>query len=281
MSNNEKFDALDADVVLRALGPPKRDFRVHKLILSLASPVFRDMFSLPQPTTPTPEEANVADIVSVTDPPHALSIVLKMIYPVTPPSLKGLDTLVECLVIADKYEMQGAMSKLRDSLSRVGDSLRLRVYAIALRFGFTDLAESASRGVLSSVNLTGIPQLPDDFEFVPATVYHKLIRQRAYYLEVVVKVIKQTPLRSTCSECRRGRFTEEAFRLRLAHLVMTGTPVQVPACVEAWVKAYGLNPECEGGCIAKFVQTAISRVAKWSADPGGTPQQRKSILKKA
>jgi len=47
MSNDEKFDAPDAEIILRALGPPRRDFRVHKLVLSLASPVFKDMFSFP------------------------------------------------------------------------------------------------------------------------------------------------------------------------------------------------------------------------------------------
>jgi len=37
----------DADVILRASGG--KEFHAHKLVLSLASPVFRDMFSVPQP----------------------------------------------------------------------------------------------------------------------------------------------------------------------------------------------------------------------------------------
>ena len=36
---DENFDAPDADIILRALGPPKHDFRVYKLLLSLASPL--------------------------------------------------------------------------------------------------------------------------------------------------------------------------------------------------------------------------------------------------
>ncbi|KAF9649053.1 hypothetical protein BDM02DRAFT_3062287, partial [Thelephora ganbajun] len=198
------FDAPDADIILRALGPPKRDFRVHKLILSLASPVFKDMFSLPQPDEPTSDESSVAkiEIVEVADPAHALYIVLRVIYPFTPPSYGGnLDTLVECLVIADKYEIKGAMSQLRSALLQSDVSQSLRVYAIASRFGFANLAESASRLILSSVRLTKIPKLPNDFEFVSATAYHQLVRQRASYLEVAVEIIKQTPLKSRCYNC--------------------------------------------------------------------------------
>jgi len=93
MPKGEKFDALDADIILRALGPPKRDFRVHKLILSLASPVFKGMFSLPQPALDGSRESTVAgiEIVEVTDPAGALDIILRMIYPsFTPPSPPSL-----------------------------------------------------------------------------------------------------------------------------------------------------------------------------------------------
>ena len=42
------FDKLSADVILRS--SDRVDFRVHRTILVEASPVFSDMFSLPQPT---------------------------------------------------------------------------------------------------------------------------------------------------------------------------------------------------------------------------------------
>ena len=49
------FTTDDGEIVLRASSQPnsKYDFRVHKFILSLASPVFKDMFTFPQhPTRP-------------------------------------------------------------------------------------------------------------------------------------------------------------------------------------------------------------------------------------
>lgn len=289
MSKDEKFEAgPDPDLILRARGPPKRDFRVHKLVLSLASPVFRGMFTLPQPTTPTHDkskESDVAemDIVEVTDPPRALEIVLRMIYPFEPPSYDGnLDVLVECLVVADKYEINGAMSRLRGALSRVSASKALRVYAIALRFEFTDLAESASHHILSSVNLTGIPQLPDDFELITATAYHKLVRQHMKRLEAVEDAIHRTPIQSSCFGCPGGKTSAgEVFRGRLIRIIMRGTPVDSSACMTAWVKAYGENTECPTSCVPKFIRAAISTAEKQLAAPVTASPQKKSNLKNA
>ena len=219
------------------------------------------------------------EIVEVTDPADALDIVLRMIYPVAPPSFNGsLDTLVECLVIVDKYDIRGVKSRLRGMLGRVDSARSLRVFAIAARFGFPMLMDSASRHILPSVDLAGISELPGDFDFVSATTYHKLVGLRANYLKAVVEVINSTPLRSRCSNCPGGKyFAEEVFRLRLAHLVITGTPIEAGPCFGAWVDVYGYNSECEGDCVRKFIGFAISRVnnsfAKLSPPKG--------ILKKA
>ena len=283
MSNNEKFDAPDADIILRALGPPKRDFRVHKLVLSLASPVFKDMFSLPQPTSDDPRKSSAAEIeiIEVTDPPNALSVILQMIYPLPQPSLCGnIDTLVECLTIADKYDIRGPESQLCTILTRISSAHPLRVYAIAARFGFAKLAESTSRRIISSVNLAEIAELPEDFEFIPATAYHKLVRHRTNYLEAAAEIVKRTPLETWCYSCPGGvNATKEVVGLRLAHLILTGTPLEAGACFEAWVKAYGRSAECREDCVLKFIRSGISRANKGLVKPGEPTPQKKTAQK--
>ena len=290
MLDPEKFDAPDADIILRALGPPSRDFRVHKLLLSLASPVFKDMFSLPQfkpdrqvasDDTETPSAVGI-DVVEVTDPPKALEVILRMIYPFTPPSLNcNLDILVQCLIIADKYEIKGATARLRATLARTNVTQSLRVYAIASRFGFADIVDSSTSDLLS-LPLTKIPELPDDFEFIPATRYHKLVRHHENYLEVVVEVINQTPLKSKCSDCPGTRLVgQEIFRLRLAHLILTGTPVDARACLQAWVKAYGSIADCEADCVPKFIFSAVSRIDKGSVNPVVSPPKKSALRKRS
>ena len=281
MLKDRTFSVPDGDIILRALGPPTHDFRVHKLVLSLASPVFKDMFSLPQPTSGTSSVAGV-EIVGVTDPPQALDIILRLIYPFTPPSFDGnLDTLTECLIVADKYNIKAAKARLHQALGRSDVADSLRVYAIASRFGFASIVEAASSHILSDVHLPGIPELPDDFKFVPATAYHSLVRYHASYLEAVVEVIKQTPLKSKCYNCPGSRATaEEVFRLRLANLIVTGTPVEVQVCFGAWGKAYGRNADCEEDCVLKFIRLAVSRVDKGFVKPGASPPQKKAVVQK-
>ena len=266
MSNNEGLDAPDADIILRVVGPPKRDFQVHKLFLSAASPVFKNAFSSPRPTPTTsdrPKGSGVAGIriIKIEGSARALDIVLRLIYPFIPPLLdENLDVLVECLEIADRYYFEGAKARLHRELSQVCDSWPLRTYAIASRFRFPDLVNNASLQIFPSVDLTGLPWLPDDFKLIPAPTYHKLLRQQKEYLEGLVKVIKKTQFTSVCYSCPGGKaYGGELFRLRLSHLIMTGTPVEVAACCEAWRKAYGRNTECKKNCVYRFIHTAISR----------------------
>ena len=108
MSSDEMFNWPDGDIILRATrGTDGRDFRVHKFFLSFASPVFKDMFMLPQPSSPTAP----VDVVEVDDPPQALEAILHFIYPtVEPPVIDDLSLLSEVLVLADKYDIKAARS---------------------------------------------------------------------------------------------------------------------------------------------------------------------------
>ena len=102
------FTTDDGDVILRAgLEPGSRlDFRVHRLILSLASPVFKDMFTFPQPPAQNQSEEHQLPIVDVPDPPPVLDTVLRFIYPgVAPPKIANLSALSAALSAADKYNI--------------------------------------------------------------------------------------------------------------------------------------------------------------------------------
>ena len=171
MTSDEMFNWPDGDVILRSThGTESRDFRVHKIFLSFASPIFKDMFKLPQPSSPT---SNV-DVVNLTDPPRVLELILRFIYPCPPPVIDDLTLLSEVLFLADKYDIEAARSRLRPSLMKFAKTEPLRAYAIACRLGFEDEMKIASSHT-TSINLTEVTQLPDEFKFIPATEYHRLI----------------------------------------------------------------------------------------------------------
>ena len=96
----------DADIILRASGG--KEFHAHKLVLSLASPVFRDMFSVPQP--PPTNESPKLPVVDVHDSPEALEIFLQFIYPIRNPVIRDAYTLASIVRLADKYDAKDAVN---------------------------------------------------------------------------------------------------------------------------------------------------------------------------
>lgn len=151
------FSKDNGDVILRAGPGPdsKQDFRVHKLVLSLASPVFEDLFKTAQPDQPDGGQEGLP-IIPVTDPPECVDLLLRFIYPgVAPPIITDLAVLSALLIIADKYNVQTISPIVKEMLA--GKEFLKRdpfgVYIIARRWGFADEAKTAAREVtLAKIN---------------------------------------------------------------------------------------------------------------------------------
>lgn len=79
MQNDEKFSAPETGIILRVLGFPRRNFWVHKFVLSLVSLVFKHTFFFPRLTSDNLRESSVAEIetVKVTDSTDVLGITLR------------------------------------------------------------------------------------------------------------------------------------------------------------------------------------------------------------
>jgi hypothetical protein len=261
MNDEFKFDAPDGDIILRALGPPSRDFRVHKLVLSLASSVFKDMFSLPQLRPAAFEVVGDADVevVDVADPPHALSLVLRFIYPFPPPNIDNLDILIESLIIADKYDIEGARARLRVRLTKFANEDPLRVYAIASRFGLNKEADAVS-SLTTATYLPALTKLPDDFKYVPATAYHKLIMVHMKHRESIEDAANAVPFVPVCYACGLLKeATEPKMRTMLVRIICKNQPVTVDLCLKK------LGASCTGSCMTRFVGEVVGKLGKTSA----------------
>ena len=133
----------DADIILRASGG--KEFHAHKLILSLASPVFRGMFSVPQPP---PIESTQLPIIEVSDPPEALEMFLQIIYPTHNPLINNVGTLASVLRLADKYDAKAVLDVHKDYLlSTPSDFPPIQTYAILCACGREKEAGAAARRV--------------------------------------------------------------------------------------------------------------------------------------
>ncbi|KAI0372632.1 hypothetical protein BV20DRAFT_939207 [Pilatotrama ljubarskyi] len=112
------FTKASADVVLRT--PDGVEFRVHRVILSEASPVFENMFKLPQPK-PQPADASSASpttdvpellVIDVTETGHTLDHHLRFCYPMDDPVLE-LGDIAPIIGAARKYDMHWAIDLAR------------------------------------------------------------------------------------------------------------------------------------------------------------------------
>ena len=140
------FTTNGGDIILRAGPDPdsKRDFRVHKVILSLASPVFEDMFGFPQPPDHTSNEQ--LPIVDIPEPPKVVDLILRLIYPgVEPPKITNLAILSVLFSATDKYNIASIYPVLKDALKTFLPLRPFGVYVVACRFGFSEEAKEAAR----------------------------------------------------------------------------------------------------------------------------------------
>jgi len=172
VDTGEMFNWPDGDVILRSThGDKTRDFRVHRLFLSYASPVFKDLLTVPQCTS----TCTTICRVNMDNPPRAVELILQFIYPSSvPPVLDDLATVSEALVIANTYKIEAARSRLRSSVVKLVETEPLRVYAVAYQLGFENEMKVASTHTLS-INIPALTELPDEFKCIPATEYHRLI----------------------------------------------------------------------------------------------------------
>ena len=104
------FDDADADITLRS--SDQVDFHVYKVILSKASPFFKDMFSLPQPVG-ADNTHNSHTVIDLLETSNTVATFLTAIYPILEPKMDGEPSLSDHLAAieaAKKYDMAVALT---------------------------------------------------------------------------------------------------------------------------------------------------------------------------
>lgn len=141
------FDDAQADLILRSSDEVPVHFRVFKNILSLASPIFADMFSIPSPPPPNPSEKLHDDseghVVPLSENSTTLDFALRHIYPVqrTPKEdpLQGASIIAE---FSRKYQVEAALDQFAIGYLRDGiEEDPVGVYAIAVTYGYDEIGQ--------------------------------------------------------------------------------------------------------------------------------------------
>ncbi|KAH8088990.1 hypothetical protein BXZ70DRAFT_503421 [Cristinia sonorae] len=173
---NPPFDRDDADILFRT--SDLVDFSIHKLILSISSPVFADMFSLATSNHPDDwTNENGVTIVTVSESSRVLELLLRFLYPVENPSVGTLAEIADVLEVANKYEVSFLITSMTAALHSFLETEPLRVFAVACRLGMEDDAKLAATHALALVESTALGfHFVDEMKDISAGAYYRLVR---------------------------------------------------------------------------------------------------------
>ena len=172
------FDDDEAEVVLCTSDDVH--FRVDKLFLSRASPFFKDMFKLPQPSLdsdPTPRDEQGRPIIHVPEDSQILRKLLGYCYPGTMIAMDYITDIPAIVPVLVKYDMNTALQKVRKQLLSPQLLRRdpLAVFAIAYRFGFR---EEAIMAMKQSIRHPLIMPYVSELDYIPIAAYHTYLNYR-------------------------------------------------------------------------------------------------------
>jgi hypothetical protein len=213
------FDGPDADVILRGplqLGSDEfRDFHVHKLILSIASGVFRDILAIPQPLRHTSGDATL-DVIDVTEPATVIEPFLQLIYPVDPPVIEDLQLVDELFRLADKYAAKGVSTKLKKFLvspSFLKDD-PIGVFVIARR---SRLVEEERLAVSHTFSIDVVDRISgENLQTMMAETYHHLLTEHARRRQRLIAAIDEGLRQALGGSCSCVENLKKEIRLRIS-----------------------------------------------------------------
>ena len=241
MGSDKAYDFDDGDIILRT--PRSKGFRVHKTVLSVASPVLRELVVDVPKLSPDEEEKDVLPEVDVEDSPEDLDIFLRLIYPIIlPPKFEDFDTLSRAFTILQKYKVDGVLELLRPVLTSRPflASDPVRVYAMACRLGFKEEAEVAIPLAASTDFTTTIRA--EDLRSMSGVDYHRLVLLSKERLKKCKSDIFSLPLQ--CPSCPQSFYNQ--FRQKLSEKLNTGDGEKFYDAMECLEICFAVSKDCGG-----------------------------------
>ena len=140
------LDIFDANVILRS--SDQVNFRVHKGVLAMSSPFFKDLLSLPQP--PLDILVDGLPVIQVPENADLLISLVSLLYPIPPVIPRSYKEVFALLAACQKYDMVSMQSYIREEVRRgyFPEPYRAEAfsaYAIASSMGLDPEMERAAR----------------------------------------------------------------------------------------------------------------------------------------
>lgn len=128
------------------------DFRVHKAVLSLASPVFETMFSLPKTRSgsSSQERREGLPVITLPESSDVVDVLLRLCYPTPPPIITQFTLASRLYEAVDKYAMDSILRPVVDALVENSYQEPLAAYAFGYRHKVKNLVVAAAKETLKT-----------------------------------------------------------------------------------------------------------------------------------
>ncbi|KAJ8507553.1 hypothetical protein ONZ45_g10083 [Pleurotus djamor] len=196
------FDRSDADVILQS--SDGIDYRVHKNILSIASPFFDALFSVPQPKSC--EEESTLPTVTFNEDSETLDILLCGLYPIDEPIIADVNVLMKVLAAVDKYQVDKTLRYLEQVYIRLcRDEINkepIKAYVLAGQHKWKNAMRAAAKASLYIPHHRILAQLEDINCSPIANECIKLIRYHFKCYSATRSFLDASP---TCNSITKAR----------------------------------------------------------------------------
>ncbi|KZT54612.1 hypothetical protein CALCODRAFT_485459 [Calocera cornea HHB12733] len=136
------FQDMSADILLQSSDHVL--FRVHKIILTLGSSHFKDVFLLDEFASRVDSEATP---IQLDEPATIVAALLYRLYPIVKPDITDVDEMLLVAVAAHKYRMEGVLAQVQAQLLSPAmlDARPLAIYNAACRLQLGETKRCAAR----------------------------------------------------------------------------------------------------------------------------------------
>ncbi|KAA1476987.1 hypothetical protein DENSPDRAFT_564552 [Dentipellis sp. KUC8613] len=253
-----------ADLILRT--SDNVDFYAHRIFLTFASPVFKNMFALLQfAADPTGKPT----VIDVPEDSQTIDFILRSCYPITSTPLTRLADIRRVLEAVFKYEMDAVLREVGFSLKEVVDQDPLGVFIIAWRCDREDVCRVAAIHMLQCQ----FPSLESpELRNLSAHHYRELMQwhtrcctaassvpSAANWLQVTNILAKSAPCSQKCwvwNSC--GWYAPKCVwdYLERAKVALSSRPSSVAVTSDAVLRSkdlWNLTSSCGYSCVAKTI----------------------------
>ncbi|KAG1726664.1 hypothetical protein EDB19DRAFT_224966 [Suillus lakei] len=172
MTAQAPFNNRDCDIILHSTNGV--DFHVFKFILSLMSPIFKDMFTLLQ--SEVQSDVSSVPVITVTESSTTLESLLLLCYPAATPTFDSWDDAKAVMEAARKYDMQVALSRAGDLvMAQFLPNHFLELYALSCQFRWQHHVQTAATRALEIKDLGRPSNVFNGMWDITALDHHRLL----------------------------------------------------------------------------------------------------------